>query len=1176
MDSTSSYSKTENGGVTSSSFHAGRDSSEQVVNGKRRAYLVEWLNSLLPTLGLPKNASDEDLRSCLIDGTILCRILNRLKPGFVDEGGKSDQNSVPSSENVARFLAAMDVLGVPKFDMSDLEKRHIFRIHVMQGSMKTVTDCLLTLKAQFMPNVMGDGFSITSPTTKSDNQSTRGLLSPLSVEERRKVFSESKFQRALRSPVMSEPSAALMHHVGHKFHEVFQMKQGCYADLPAAKISEMMKPNSLDNAPTQSLLSVVNGILDESVERKSGEIPHRVACLLRKVVQEIERRISTQAEHLRTQNNLFKAREEKYQSRVKVLEALASGTSEESQLVMNHHLQQIKNERTRLEAKKKTDDEDVIRLLKEKDQSNLEISGLKQELDIAKKTYDLRCLQMETEAKGARAELERLLEESRNKVKELEGNSESKFQLSKAEIEEKVKGLEGLLEESKNKVKKLEANSESKYQLSKAELEGRVKELERLLEESKNKVKELEANSESKYQLSKAELEGRIKELEGFLAESRNKVNELETNSESKYQFSKAELEERIKELERLLADSRNEAKQLVANAESICKSWNKKEHACYSFMDFQLGSLKELRLSSESIKHEILKAGQSYTVEFNQLGVKLQTLAEASENYHALLAENRKLFNEIQDLKGNIRVYCRIRPFLPGQREKRTSVEHVGENGELVVADRSKPGKEGHRLFKFNKVFGSDATQAEVYSDTQPLIRSVLDGYNVCIFAYGQTGSGKTYTMTGPNSSTKENWGVNYRALNDLFDISQRRKSSITYEIGVQMVEIYNEQVRDLLSSDGSLKKLGIMTHSQPNGLAVPDASMHPVKSTSDVIQLMGLGHKNRVVSATALNERSSRSHSVVTVHVRGTDLKTGSALIGNLHLVDLAGSERVDRSEVIGDRLKEAQHINKSLSALGDVIFALSQKSSHVPYRNSKLTQVLQSSLGGQAKTLMFVQLNPETSSYSESLSTLKFAERVAGVELGAARTNKEGRDVRELMEQVASLKDTIAKKDGEIERLLKNDVHGEKRGTGSFSHKHSEAELQKSMHDIKHQNDFLRQSKVAGGDIGQNKHADAEMLAFGDADSEEKLSDMSDGGLSAGTETDGSADSMNYPESAKSDNSERPKRLNRIPRPSLKPGQPLTSPASGSKGSPKVPPGLRKSNSSSSLKPSSRRWQ
>ncbi|KAL7178732.1 hypothetical protein ACSBR1_042145 [Camellia fascicularis] len=219
----------------------------------------------------------------------------------------------------------------------------------------------------------------------------------------------------------------------------------------------------------------------------------------------------------------------------------------------------------------------------------------------------------------------------------------------------------------------------------------------------------------------------------------------------------------------------------------------------------------------------------------------------------------------------------------------------------------------------------------------------------------------------------------------------------------------------------------------------------MQMVKSTSDVVELMETGLRNRAKGATAMNERSSRSHSVVTIHVRGTDTKTGASLRGSLHLVDLAGSERVDRSEVTGDRLKEAQYINKSLSALGDVIFALAQKSSHIPYRNSKLTQVLQSALGGHAKTLMFVQLNPELNSYSETVSTLKFAERVSGVELGTARSSKEGRDVRDLMDQVASLKDTIAKKDEEIERLqllkdLKNvfpGVNGEKRATSSIRH-------------------------------------------------------------------------------------------------------------------------------------------
>ncbi|KAI5068260.1 hypothetical protein GOP47_0016605, partial [Adiantum capillus-veneris] len=157
-----------------------------------------------------------------------------------------------------------------------------------------------------------------------------------------------------------------------------------------------------------------------------------------------------------------------------------------------------------------------------------------------------------------------------------------------------------------------------------------------------------------------------------------------------------------------------------------------------------------------------------------------------------------------------------------------------------------------------------------------------------------------------------------------------------------------------------------------------------------------------------------------VLTVHVRGTELASGTILHACLHLVDLAGSERVDRSEATGDRLKEAQHINRSLSALGDVVSALAQKNSHVPYRNSKLTQLLQDSLGGQAKTLMFVHISPDLESYGETLSTLKFSERVASVELGAAKSNKESRELRDLKDQVALLKEVVSKKDMEIERL------------------------------------------------------------------------------------------------------------------------------------------------------------
>ncbi|KAJ6387248.1 hypothetical protein OIU78_017040 [Salix suchowensis] len=483
-------------------------------------------------------------------------------------------------------------------------------------------------------------------------------------------------------------------------------------------------------------------------------------------------------------------------------------------------------------------------------------------------------------------------------------------------------------------------------------------------------------------------------------------------------------------------------------------------------------------------------------------------------------------MFNELQELKGNIRVYCRIRPFLPGQVAKQTAVEYIGENGELAVVNPSKQVKDRRRNFKFNKVFGPDSTQEEVYSDTQPLIRSVLDGYSVCIFAYGQTGSGKTYTMTGPNGASEEDWGVNYRALNDLFQISQSRRGSFNYEI-------------------------------------------------QTFVELMDIGLKNRAVGATSMNERSSRSHSVVSIHVRGKDLPSGAALHGNLHLVDLAGSERVDRSEATGDRLREAQHINKSLSALGDVIFALAQKNSHVPYRNSKLTQLLQSSLGGQAKTLMFVQLNPDATSYSETTSTLKFAERVSGVELGAARSSKDGRDVRELMNQVASLKDTIAKKDDEIERLevlkdVKTEYPGSIRksmGNETVSYQESNSE-----HSDRHSEAGSQQSKLSEGDTGQDMSIYLQILRFrfGDGDCEDWLSDISYGVLSVGEEPDGETD-----QGTKLSNKLRKSSMASSVRLLQNQAQATSKAATVSRDNPKGSTSIKKTGNSSLIK-SSKRWQ
>ncbi|WCJ21960.1 Kinesin-like protein KIN-14C [Euphorbia peplus] len=1160
---------------------------------KQMMVLIEWMNSVVPNLNLPLKASSEELRACLVDGNVLIQILNRLRPGTI-EGSGSDKSPSSYSKNVQKFLATMDELGIPRFEIADLEK----------GSMKTVMDCLLRLKKKFTS--VEDQTGALSPTHR--RLTPREVTSPQFGDDKHKASPESKLQRTnSRSPFMQDTPTALMHHVGHKFHEVFQLKQGRYADLSAAKISEMMKSNSLDNAPTQSLLSVVNGILDESIERKNGEIPHRVACLLRKVVQEIERRISTQAEHLRTQNNLFKSREEKYQSRIRVLEALASGTGEESE-----------TPKSTTDAMKKVEEEYMIKLMKEKEQANLELSTLKRDLDIAKKEYELEKSKRDQDRKLGSEDVIKLMKEkeqtdielsilqrqlelettkkdaenplgSEEVIKLMKEKEQTEIELSKLkqqfELEmskrdaEKTLGSEDMIKLMKEKeqmdielstlkrqfelekskrdtemtlgsedvTKLMKEKEQTDIELSrlKRDFDIAVKEYE--LEKSK-RDEEMKLGSEDVSKLMKekqqidTELSALKQELEIAIrthdSEKSQKDEEVRLLEEETIKLKKEkeeidvslaalktefktlqethelhclklesaaknvqeDLERRMKDLERTLEDSRKKVKALEAYTESKNQMWNKKEVIFKSLVEVQSGTLKELKFSSASIKSDIMRVQESYSEDYASLGMKFKTLIQASENYHLVLAENRKMFNELQDLKGNIRVYCRIRPLIGGQAGKPTTIEHIGENGELVVANPSKPGKDNQRLFRFNKVYGPHSTQGEVFSDTQPLIRCVLDGFNVCIFAYGQTGSGKTYTMTGPNGATEENWGVNYRALNDLFHLSQNRSSSFQYTVGVQMFEIYNETLRDLLSkNDGSPKKLGIKTTTQANGLAVPDASMHAVTSTADVIELMEIGLGNRAVSATALNERSSRSHSVVSIHVQGKDLHTGTALQGNLHLVDLAGSERVDRSEVTGDRLREAQHINKSLSALGDVIFSLAQKSSHVPYRNSKLTQLLQASLGGQAKTLMFVQLNPDTNSYFETMSTLKFAERVSGVELGAAKSSKEGRDIRELMEQVATLKDTIAKKDGEIERLqLVKDIKSANPGN---SEKQGKSLLKPASASELHLEGRLKRDVSA---------EDVETLGEGDGDRDDRLSDyMSDGGVSTGPDLDGSTD-------------------------------------------------------------------
>lgn len=286
-------------------------------------------------------------------------------------------------------------------------------------------------------------------------------------------------------------------------------------------------------------------------------------------------------------------------------------------------------------------------------------------------------------------------------------------------------------------------------------------------------------------------------------------------------------------------------------------------------------------------------------------------------------------------------------------------------------------------KSFYFDKVFGFDSSQSSVFDEVKPLASSLLDGYNCCLFAYGQTGSGKTYTMEGPDHDR----GVNYRMIKELFELSEQRQHK--FEFTMSIFEIYNEQILDLLSND--TKKV-LKVRPGPNGMCVPDATMKVVKCVESAWEVIEEGHKMRFISSTDMNERSSRSHCVSCIEIVGTNPDDHTQIRSKLFLVDLAGSERVSQSGAKGKVLGEARCINKSLSALTRVIESLASKKSHIPFRDSVLTFLLQDSLSGNSKTCVFLQLSPSQDSISQSLCTLNFGLRVKKIELGSVRRNFE----------------------------------------------------------------------------------------------------------------------------------------------------------------------------------------
>ncbi|KAG6158016.1 Kinesin heavy chain [Claviceps purpurea] len=365
-----------------------------------------------------------------------------------------------------------------------------------------------------------------------------------------------------------------------------------------------------------------------------------------------------------------------------------------------------------------------------------------------------------------------------------------------------------------------------------------------------------------------------------------------------------------------------------------------------------------------------------------------------------------------------SIKVVARFRP------QNRIELE---SGGKPIVSFSSEDScsldsKEAQGSFTFDRVFDMECKQQDIFDfSIRPTVDDILNGYNGTVFAYGQTGAGKSYTMMGTNIDDDEGRGVIPRIVEQIFASIMTSPSTIEYTVRVSYMEIYMERIRDLLAPQND----NLPVHEEKHrGVYVKGLLEIYVSSVQEVYEVMRRGGNARAVAATNMNQESSRSHSIFVITVTQKNVETGSAKSGQLFLVDLAGSEKVGKTGASGQTLEEAKKINKSLSALGMVINALTDgKSSHVPYRDSKLTRILQESLGGNSRTTLIINCSPSSYNDAETLSTMRFGMRAKSIK-NKAKVNAElsPAELKMLLKkaqgQVTSFESYISTLEGEIQ--------------------------------------------------------------------------------------------------------------------------------------------------------------
>jgi len=619
-----------------------------------------------------------------------------------------------------------------------------------------------------------------------------------------------------------------------------------------------------------------------------------------------------------------------------------------------------------------------------------------------------------------------LLEEMENELRRME-QVESNLRCELAAKNDKLTELNDRVERLESDL----ASSEAERRLARSEGEASVANIHKAmsllrmeLEGERRRVDEAEANAKEIKDIRKKS-ESFAKEWEKIADEEKLKAE----RAESELAVERGRRKGLEEELERRTSDGDGDTGTSAGEKQELLEEWEKKYNAAeeragraeqlVGNLQRRLSDSKHKMLTVEETSKETVDddgldddvaSNSSYT---NASLPHLSDLTLLLSRYRSLRCANTDLLTRLQTLQGNIRVCCRVRPALDGiggrispstvlsdgdHMMTQTKVESLSDTEVGVYLSRDS----AWRSYGFDLVWGGETSQQSVWEDLKGYAEGVTAGYDTCVFAYGPTGSGKTYTMEG--NEQKHHQGLAPRLVRRVLKLLKGR----VHKVSVGVLEIYNDEVYDLLSEDGTVRtqKSGLDLRRTPDGKVAPVGLRRvPVETYGDVMNLLKKAKTVRATASTNLNEHSSRSHmiTVVSVAAGGVDDAVGDCddnsyaargamkTVSNLYLVDLAGSERVRRSNVSGNEMKEAQHINRSLSALGDVMEALDKKSSHIPYRNSKLTYLLSDSLGGNSRTVMVCTVGPGgDEDGDEAISALSFATRVKRIQLGPATAN------------------------------------------------------------------------------------------------------------------------------------------------------------------------------------------